>query len=138
MQTNDTEASAERPLWPSEVAELFRVDRKTVTRWANEGRIPSFCTPGGHRRFRVAEIRAIVNGSKPHTAALDHQIAEALHTADAVRFNVLTRAEDRTPTRYRVNVFTAAHGFVSVEDADRVVALAEAMRQLKIAIGGAE
>lgn len=74
----------------------------------------------------------------PHTNALDHLLAEALHTADAVRFNVLTRAEDRTPTRYRVNVFTATHGFVSVEDADRAVALAEAMRQLKIAIGGAE
>lgn len=73
-----------------------------------------------------------------HTAALDHLLAEALHTADAVRFNVLERAEDDTPTHYRVNVFTAAHGFVSVEDADRAVALAEAMRQLKIAIGGAE
>lgn len=74
----------------------------------------------------------------PHTNSLDHLLAEALRTVDAVRFYVLTRAEDRTPTRYRVNVYTSAHGFVTVEDADRTVALADAMRQLKIATGGAE
>lgn len=74
----------------------------------------------------------------PHTNAFDHLLAEALHTAAEVRVRVLERAEDDTPTRYRVTVFAAHHGFVSVEDADRVVALAEAMRQLKIAIGGAE
>lgn len=45
------------PLYtPAEVAALFRVDSKTVTRWAAAGRIASIRTPGGHRRFRRAEV----------------------------------------------------------------------------------
>ena len=74
--------------------------------------------------------------SAPHSNALDHALAEALREADAVRFYVLTRAKDRTPTRYRVNVYTTECGYVSVEDTDRKAALDEAMRQLRIATGG--
>lgn len=44
-------------LKPAEVAKLFRVDPKTVTRWAKSGRLPSLHTMGGHRRFRVSDIR---------------------------------------------------------------------------------
>jgi excisionase family DNA binding protein len=46
-------------LTPGEVARLFRVDPKTVSRWARDGRIPSIRTPGGHRRFRTADIQAL-------------------------------------------------------------------------------
>jgi excisionase family DNA binding protein len=51
----------ERLLTPGEVASLFRVDPKTVTRWAAAGRISSIRTPGGHRRFRESEIRALLS-----------------------------------------------------------------------------
>jgi excisionase family DNA binding protein len=44
------------------VASLFRVDPKTVTRWAAAGRISSIRTPGGHRRFRESEVRALLRG----------------------------------------------------------------------------
>jgi excisionase family DNA binding protein len=52
----------ERLLTPGEVASLFRVDPKTVTRWAAAGRISSIRTPGGHRRFRESEVRALLRG----------------------------------------------------------------------------
>lgn len=52
----------ERLLTPGEVASLFRVDPKTVTRWAAAGRISSIRTPGGHRRFRESEVRALLAG----------------------------------------------------------------------------
>ena len=39
-------------LTPGEVAKLFRVDPKTITRWARDGRLPSVFTMGGHRRYR--------------------------------------------------------------------------------------
>ena len=52
----------ERLLTPGEVANLFRVDPKTVTRWAAAGRIGSIRTPGGHRRFRESEVRALLSG----------------------------------------------------------------------------
>jgi excisionase family DNA binding protein len=47
---------------PGEVAALFRVDPKTVTRWAASGRISSIRTPGGHRRFRESEVQALLRG----------------------------------------------------------------------------
>jgi excisionase family DNA binding protein len=47
----------DRLLTPGEVAEMFRVDPKTVTRWANTGKLRSVKTPGGHRRFFLSEIR---------------------------------------------------------------------------------
>jgi excisionase family DNA binding protein len=47
----------ERLLSPSEVAQMFRVNHKTVTRWARAGKISAIRTLGGHRRFRESEIR---------------------------------------------------------------------------------
>lgn len=44
-------------LTPAEVAALFRVNPKTVTRWARAGKITAIRTLGGHRRFRATEIR---------------------------------------------------------------------------------
>jgi excisionase family DNA binding protein len=56
------DGTSERLLTPGEVATLFRVDPKTVTRWAASGRISSIRTPGGHRRFREAEVRELLEG----------------------------------------------------------------------------
>lgn len=53
----------ERLLTPAEVAVLFRVDPKTVTRWAQAGKLSSIRTLGGHRRFREAEVRALLAGT---------------------------------------------------------------------------
>ncbi len=50
----------DRLLTPGEVAALFRVDPKTVTRWARAGRISAERTLGGHRRYRESEVRALL------------------------------------------------------------------------------
>jgi excisionase family DNA binding protein len=47
-------------LTPAEVAQMFRVNPKTVTRWARAGKISAIRTLGGHRRFRAAEIRKLL------------------------------------------------------------------------------
>jgi excisionase family DNA binding protein len=51
-------------LTPSEVAKLFRVDPKTVTRWAKSGKLSSIRTLGGHRRYRAAEVRMLLDGQR--------------------------------------------------------------------------
>jgi excisionase family DNA binding protein len=51
------EQHADALLTPAEVAALFRVNPKTVTRWARAGKITAIRTLGGHRRFRASEIR---------------------------------------------------------------------------------
>ena len=50
-------AAPDALLTPAEVAALFRVNPKTVTRWARAGKITAIRTLGGHRRFRASEIR---------------------------------------------------------------------------------
>ena len=47
-------------LTPSEVASLFRVDPKTVTRWAKSGKLTSIRTLGGHRRYKESEVKALL------------------------------------------------------------------------------
>jgi len=48
-------------LTPSEVASLFRVDPKTVTRWAKAGKLTAIRTLGGHRRYRQTEVLGLLN-----------------------------------------------------------------------------
>lgn len=54
MQPHRTETND--LLTPTEVAELFRVNPKTVTRWAKAGKISAIRTLGGHRRFNASEV----------------------------------------------------------------------------------
>jgi excisionase family DNA binding protein len=51
-------------LTPAEVAKLFRVDPKTVTRWAKAGKLTAIRTLGGHRRYRQSEVQNFLN-AKP-------------------------------------------------------------------------
>lgn len=52
-------------LTPAEVAAIFRVEPKTVTRWHQAGKVSSIRTLGGHRRYLEAEIRALAAGEVP-------------------------------------------------------------------------
>lgn len=60
---NGRRPEAEPLLTPAEVAVMFRVDAKTVTRWANAGKLTSIRTLGGHRRYRETEVRKLLAGA---------------------------------------------------------------------------
>ncbi|MBI1843149.1 MAG: BldC family transcriptional regulator [Actinobacteria bacterium] len=47
-------------LTPAEVAAMFRVNPKTVTRWSRKGQLTAVRTLGGHRRFRASEVARCV------------------------------------------------------------------------------
>lgn len=66
-------------LRPREVAEMFGVRTTTIARWAREGVLASLFTPGGHRRYRRADIVAAV--ASQSTGSNDQQQREQ----DAVR-----------------------------------------------------
>ncbi len=55
----------ENLLTPAEVAALFRVDPKTVTRWAKAGKLTSIRTLGGHRRYKESEVKALLKSISP-------------------------------------------------------------------------
>ena len=62
----DASSEHEALLTPSEVAAMFRVNPKTVTRWARSGKIAAIRTLGGHRRFRASEVREHLQMSDRH------------------------------------------------------------------------
>lgn len=67
----DENAREEALLTPGEVAARFRVDPKTVTRWANAGKLTAVRTLGGHRRYRRSEVDDLLlaNGLREHSAS---------------------------------------------------------------------
>lgn len=62
-------------LTPGEVAQLFRVDGKTVARWAAEGRLATIRTLGGHRRFSRAQIETLLRNSTTRAACSSEESA---------------------------------------------------------------
>ncbi|MGH3469155.1 MAG: BldC family transcriptional regulator [Thermocrispum sp.] len=61
-------------LTPGEVAAMFRVDPKTVRRWAQAGKLSAVQTLGGHHRYRDAEVRALLTGQTPDQRHADNTI----------------------------------------------------------------
>lgn len=61
-RVNTRSTESEPLLTPAEVAAMFRVDPKTVTRWAKAGKLSSIRTLGGHRRYRESEVRELLAG----------------------------------------------------------------------------
>lgn len=55
------EKNEERMLLPAEAARMFGVAPATLTRWAKAHKIRYIRTPGGHRRYREADVLALIN-----------------------------------------------------------------------------
>ena len=67
-QSNLSITAQEKLLTPAEVATLFRVDPKTVTRWAKAGKLTSIRTLGGHRRYKESEVKALLKITSSNTS----------------------------------------------------------------------
>lgn len=68
-QSNLSITAQEKLLTPAEVATLFRVDPKTVTRWAKAGKLTSIRTLGGHRRYKESEVKVMLKTTLSNTAS---------------------------------------------------------------------
>jgi excisionase family DNA binding protein len=67
LSSSSSSGSAqENLLTPAEVATLFRVDPKTVTRWAKAGKLTSIRTLGGHRRYKESEVKELLKATTPN------------------------------------------------------------------------
>ena len=49
---------------------LVGVDPDTLRRWASDGRVRAYATPGGHRRFAVVDLERLVATRRPGRRAL--------------------------------------------------------------------
>jgi excisionase family DNA binding protein len=48
-----------------QAARYLGVAQGTIRKWADQSRVPAFYTPGGHRRFRRADLEAFLGLSGP-------------------------------------------------------------------------
>ncbi|MFA9444066.1 BldC family transcriptional regulator [Egicoccus sp. AB-alg6-2] len=66
----ELEGAVQQDAWltPGEVARLFGVDPKTVTRWASAGKLSPQRTLGGHRRYKADEVRSLLQELGPQPA----------------------------------------------------------------------
>ncbi len=53
-----------------EASTTLGVTANTLRRWADRGQIPSFVTPGGHRRFLVTAVESLVPTARTRRPAL--------------------------------------------------------------------
>ncbi|MGI8696503.1 MAG: BldC family transcriptional regulator [Mycobacteriales bacterium] len=74
---------AEPLLTPAEVASMFRVDPKTVTRWAKAGKLTSIRTLGGHRRYKETEVRSLLTGGSDAALAESAESAGSAESAES-------------------------------------------------------
>src|SRR5471032_333091 len=48
-----------------QAAKFLGVAQSTIRKWSDQGRVPAFYTPGGHRRYRRTDLEAFLDRSGP-------------------------------------------------------------------------
>ncbi len=90
MRTVD--ASKERWLTLGQAAKLLGVAQSTVRAWSDAGRLPVFYTPGGHRRFKEADLESFLSrngaGSRPRNAATVLIVDDDPRLRELIRVNL--------------------------------------------------
>jgi excisionase family DNA binding protein len=64
-------APAGEPDWLTlgQAAKYLGVAQSTIRKWSDQGRVPAFYTPGGHRRYRRGDLDAFLERSGPGASA---------------------------------------------------------------------
>jgi len=60
-------APASEPDWLTlgQAAKFLGVAQSTIRKWSDQGRVPAFYTPGGHRRYRRHDLETFLDRSGP-------------------------------------------------------------------------
>ena len=78
-----------------EASRLLGIAPGTLRRWADDGRIPVFTTPGGHRRFARSTLSALLPAARTHRPALARLGASPDRMARAYRSRGATSSAGR-------------------------------------------
>lgn len=76
---------ADKLLTSHQVGEILQVNPSSINKWVNDGRIPAFRTPGGHRRIRAGDLVAFLE---------KHKMPVPRHLAGLSRRRVLVADEN--------------------------------------------
>ncbi len=67
MTSPGRQAPTGEPDWLTlgQAAKFLGVAQSTIRKWSDQGRVPAFYTPGGHRRYRRRDLETFLDRSGP-------------------------------------------------------------------------
>src|SRR5919201_2679030 len=97
-----------------QAATYLGVADSTVRKWAAEGRLPAYSTPGGHRRFRAADLDAFLEESRVDQP--EHERPLVLMVDDDERTRAVVRFALEQEGYAVAEASTAAEGLAAIDD----------------------
>lgn len=88
------QAPAGEPDWLTlgQAAKFLGVAQSTIRKWSDQGRVPAFYTPGGHRRYRRGDLELFLErsgpGGRPRTGPLVLIVDDDERLREFVRVNL--------------------------------------------------
>ena len=101
-------APASEPDWLTlgQAAKFLGVAQSTIRKWSDQGRVPAFYTPGGHRRYRRRDLETFLERSGPGGR-------------EAGPLVLIVDDDDRLREFVRVNLEMEGYSVVEAQDADQ-------------------
>jgi excisionase family DNA binding protein len=108
-----------------QAARFLGVAQSTIRKWSDQGRVPAFYTPGGHRRYRRADLETFLDrsgpGGKPKAGPLVLLVDDDSKVRELVRVNLEFEG-------YVVReAGSAAEGLTAIEEAKPDLVLLDVM-----------
>jgi excisionase family DNA binding protein len=98
-----------------QAARFLGVAQSTIRKWSDQGRVPAFYTPGGHRRYRRADLQRFLERSGPGGSASAGPLILLVDDDDRVRELVRVNLEFEG---YSVReAASAEEGLAAIDDA---------------------
>src|SRR5437762_1739453 len=98
-----------------QAARFLGVAQSTIRKWSDNGRVPAFYTPGGHRRYRRADLEAFLDRSGPGGRPKAGPLVLLVDDDDAVRELVRVNLEFEGYTVREAA--SASEGLEAIEEA---------------------
>jgi excisionase family DNA binding protein len=120
-------APATEPDWLTlgQAAKYLGVAQSTIRKWSDQGRVPAFYTPGGHRRYRRQDLDAFLDRSGPGGGQQSGPMILLVDDDERVRELVRVNLEFEG---YQVReAGSAEEGLAAVEDAPPDLILLDVM-----------
>ncbi len=92
-----------------DLSKMFRVGKSTIKRWTDEGKLQCFKTPGGHRKFKPANVHEFIS-QYHYEITLPHPSFEK-HTPNNSSVQIVTNSQSSVETCF-VNAIKGKHGMI--------------------------
>jgi excisionase family DNA binding protein len=108
-----------------QAARFLGVAQSTIRKWSDQGRVPAFYTPGGHRRYRRTDLETFLDRSGPGARTKAGPLVLLVDDDDKVRELVRVNLEFEGYTVREAG--SATEGLEAIEEAKPDLVLLDVM-----------